>query len=73
MTVYLEDIKVGMSAGLTHTITEQDIELFGQATGDRNPVHFDEDFAKKTVFRGRVAHGALVIGYVSSVVGNQLP
>jgi len=73
MTVYLEDIKVGMSAGLTHTITEQDIELFGQATGDRNPVHFDEDFARKTVFRGRVAHGALVVGYVSSVIGNQLP
>jgi 3-hydroxybutyryl-CoA dehydratase len=73
MTVYLEDLKLGMSASLTHTITEQDIELFGQATGDRNPVHFDEEYARKTVFRGRVAHGALVIGYVSAVVGNQLP
>ncbi len=73
MTVYLEDLKVGMSAGLTHTVTEADIELFGQATGDRNPVHFDEEFARKTVFRGRVAHGALLVGYVSAVVGNQLP
>jgi 3-hydroxybutyryl-CoA dehydratase len=73
MTVYLEDLKVGMSAGLTHTVTEQDIELFGQATGDRNPVHFDEAFARKTVFRGRVAHGALLIGYVSAVIGNALP
>ncbi len=73
MTVYLEDLKPGMSASLVHTITEQDIELFGQATGDRNPVHFDEEFAKKTVFRGRVAHGALLVGYVSAVVGNDLP
>ena len=55
MTVYLEDLKVGMNASLTHTVTAQDIELFGQATGDRNPVHFDEAYARKTVFRGRVA------------------
>lgn len=73
MTVYLEDLAVGMQASLTHTVTGQDIELFGQATGDRNPVHFDEAYAKKTVFRGRVAHGALLMGYVSAVIGNQLP
>jgi 3-hydroxybutyryl-CoA dehydratase len=73
MTVYLEDLVVGMQAGLTHTVTEQDVELFAQATGDRNPVHFDEAYAKKTVFRGRVAHGALLMGYVSAVIGNQLP
>ena len=73
MTVYLEDLKLGMSASLTHTVTERDIELFGEATGDRNPVHFDEAFARKTVFRGRVAHGALIIGYVSAVIGNDLP
>src|ERR1700744_2357751 len=73
MTVYLEDLKVGMSASLTHTVTDHDIELFAQATGDRNPVHFDEDYARKTVFRGRVAHGALLIGYVSAVIGNDLP
>ena len=73
MTVYLEDLKIGMSAGLTHTVTERDIELFGQATGDMNPVHFDEDFAKRTVFRGRVAHGALSIGYISALLGTKLP
>ena len=73
MTVSLEDLKIGMSAGLTHTVTERDIELFGQATGDMNPVHVDEAFARKTVFRGRVAHGALLIGYVSAVIGNDLP
>ena len=73
MTVYLQDLKPGMSASLTRTVTEREIELFGEATGDRNPVHFDEEFAKKTIFRGRVAHGALLIGYVSAVVGNDLP
>src|ERR1700755_2203773 len=73
MTVYLEDLKLGMSASLTHTVTEQDIELFGQATGDMNPVHFDEEYARKTVFRGRVAHGVLSIGFISGVIGTQLP
>jgi 3-hydroxybutyryl-CoA dehydratase len=73
MTVYLEDLAPGMQASLTHTVTGEDIELFAQSTGDRNPVHFDEEFARKTVFRGRVAHGALLMGYASAVIGNQLP
>ena len=59
MTIYLDDLKIGMSANLVHTITDRDIELFGEASGDRNPVHFDEAFAKTTIFKGRVAHGAL--------------
>src|SRR6185312_274665 len=50
-----------------------DIQLFGEATGDMNPVHFDEEFARKTVFRGRVAHGALSIGCISALLGTELP
>ena len=73
MTYYLEDIKVGDSETLSHTVTERDIQLFGEATGDMNPVHFDEDYARKTVFRGRVAHGALTIGFLSALVGTKLP
>ena len=73
MTVYLDEIQPGMSATSTHTVTEQAIQLFGEATGDMNPVHFDEEFAKKTVFRGRVAHGALTIGYISGLLGTELP
>lgn len=73
MTVYLDEIQPGMSARSEHTVTERDIELFGEATGDMNPVHFDEEFAKKTIFRGRVAHGALSIGYISAMLGTQLP
>ena len=73
MTVYLEDLRPGMSASRDFTVTERALALFGEVTGDMNPVHFDEAFARKTVFRGRVAHGALCVGYVSAVVGTQLP
>lgn len=73
MTYYLEDIKVGDSESLTRTVTERDIHLFGEATGDMNPVHFDEEYARKTIFRGRVAHGALTIGFLSALLGTRLP
>ena len=72
-TVYLDELKPGMSASREHTVTERDVQLFGEATGDMNPVHFDEDYARKTLFRGRVAHGALSIGYISALLGTQLP
>jgi 3-hydroxybutyryl-CoA dehydratase len=72
-SVYLDELKPGMTASSSHTVTERDVQLFGEATGDMNPVHFDEEFARKTVFRGRVAHGALSIGYISALLGTQLP
>ncbi len=72
-SVYLDELKPGLSAQIQRTVTEHDIQMFGEATGDMNPVHFDEDFAKKTVFRGRVAHGALSIGYISALIGTVLP
>ncbi|HEX3756655.1 MAG TPA: MaoC family dehydratase [Rhizomicrobium sp.] len=73
MTYYLDQLIPGLSESASHTVTERDIELFGEATGDRNPVHFDEAFARRTIFRGRVAHGALSIGFISGVIGTQLP
>jgi len=72
-SVYLDELKPGVTAQIQRTVTERDIQLFGEATGDMNPVHFDEDFAKKTVFRGRVAHGAFSIGYISALIGTVLP
>ena len=72
-SVYLDELKPGLSASREHTVTERDIQLFGEATGDMNPVHFDEEYARRTVFRGRVAHGALSIGFISAVIGTQLP
>ena len=73
MTYYLDDLKPGLSETASHTVTARDIDLFGEATGDMNPVHFDEEFARRTVFRGKVAHGALSIGYISALLGTQLP
>ena len=72
-TVYLDELKPGMSATTNNTVTERDVQLFGEATGDMNPVHFDENYARKTVFRGRVAHGILSVGFVSAIMGTKLP
>jgi 3-hydroxybutyryl-CoA dehydratase len=72
-SVYLDELKPGMSASTERTVTERDVQLFGEATGDMNPVHFDEEYARKTVFRGRVAHGALSIGFISALLGTTLP
>jgi len=72
-TVYLDAIKPGMSATTDNIVTERHVQLFGEATGDMNPVHFDESYARKTIFRGRVAHGVLSIGFISAVIGTRLP
>ena len=66
-------LKVGDSAEWPRTVTEHDIELFAEATGDFNPVHLDQTYAEKTFFKGRIAHGLLSLGYISTVLGNILP
>ena len=68
-----EDLKIGMSAENVHTITENDIDLFAQVSGDRNPLHMDEEFASKTMFGKRIAHGALSASFISGILGNDLP
>lgn len=72
-TVYVEDIEIGMKRGLRKEITDQDIELFAKVSTDRNPVHLDDDYAKGTMFKGRIAHGMLTAGLISAVIGEQLP
>jgi 3-hydroxybutyryl-CoA dehydratase len=70
---YLEDLSIGQSASYTRTITESDIQQFGAVSGDLNPLHFDEDYARTTIFRGRIAHGMLSASFLSTVLGTQLP
>ena len=70
---YLDEITEGMSAVFSKTVTEADIVLFAGVTGDTNPVHLDEEFAKPTMFKGRIAHGMLTAGFVSAVFGTKLP
>jgi len=67
------ELKVGDSAQISKTITESDIELFARATGDFNPVHLDQAYAEKTSFKGRIAHGLLSVGLLSTILGNTLP
>jgi 3-hydroxybutyryl-CoA dehydratase len=70
---YLDEISDGMSAVFSKTVTEADIVLFAGITGDTNPVHLDEEFAKPTMFKGRIAHGMLTAGFISAVFGTKLP
>lgn len=72
-TLYIDEIEVGMERGLTRTITDKEIEAFAQASGDRNPMHFDDVHAAGTVFKGRIAHGILTASLISAVIGEQLP
>ena len=68
-----EDFKLGMKASTSKTITETDIILFAGISTDINPVHLDEEAAKNGIFKKRVAHGILVSGLISAVLGNKLP
>lgn len=68
-----EDMKLGMWATFAKTLTDADLVLFVGVSGDTNPVHLDEDYAAGTMFKGRVAHGALTASFISTVLGTKLP
>ncbi|MDX2264956.1 MAG: MaoC family dehydratase [Hyphomicrobiales bacterium] len=70
---FFEDLTVGMTAQLTHTVRAEDISAFAALSGDDNPVHLDEEYASKTLFKGRIAHGLMTASYISAVVGTRLP
>ncbi len=70
---YLEDLAVGMSASYAKTITDADIVLFAGVSGDTNPVHLNQEFASRTMFKDRIAHGMLSAGFISTVLGTKLP
>ena len=65
--------QIGRRAEYTRTITEDDIERFAEVSGDHNPVHLDAEYAARTPFRGRIAHGILSAAFISAVLGNDLP
>ena len=69
----LEDLFVGQRSELTRSVSEADIICFAEITGDRNPLHLEEAYAKTTPFGTRIAHGMLSAGYISAVIGTQLP
>lgn len=67
------ELTVGQIYNYQKTITDQDIILFAEATGDKNPLHLDEEYARTTLFKGRIAHGMLAAGIISAVLGMQFP
>ncbi len=69
----IDELKIGDKAQFTKTISEADIYLYAGVTGDFNPAHINEEYAKETHFKTRIAHGMLIAGFISTVIGNQLP
>lgn len=70
---FFEDMVIGEAAESHHRITEEDIIAFARISGDYNPLHMDEEYARGTLFGGRIAHGALTASYISALLGNTLP
>jgi len=69
----IEELHIGDKASHIKVITENDIKLFGEITGDYNPAHFDDEYAKTTIFKKRIAHGMLVGSLFSKLLGLDLP
>jgi 3-hydroxybutyryl-CoA dehydratase len=70
---YFEELSVGQRAVSSRTVSEADILMFGAASGDMNPVHFDAEFAATSRFGERIAHGMLTASHVSALIGMRLP
>jgi 3-hydroxybutyryl-CoA dehydratase len=71
--LFLEDLAVGQSAMFGKTVTEADIMAFAGVSGDTNPIHLHDGFAKGTRFGQRIAHGMLSGSFISAVIGTKLP
>ena len=70
---FIEDLKIGQEANYEKKILEKDIMDFSLVTGDSNPVHMDDKFAKHTLFKKRIAHGFLSASLISTVIATKLP
>jgi 3-hydroxybutyryl-CoA dehydratase len=72
-TYFFEDLQLGMEADVQKLVTEADIVSFAEVSGDKNPVHLDADYAARTMFKERIAHGMLTASYISAVFGMEMP
>ncbi len=72
-TYCFEDLELGMEASFQRTVSGGDILAFADVSGDKNPVHLDDDYAGRTMFKGRIAHGMLTASYISAVFGMEMP
>lgn len=69
----LEDIKIGMSESYSQTITDADIKSFAGISGDHNPVHMSDEYAKQSRFKKRIAHGMISSSFFSALFGTKIP
>jgi 3-hydroxybutyryl-CoA dehydratase len=69
----INELKVGDAAEFTKTVSEADVYLYAGVSGDLNPAHINETYAQATFFKTRIAHGMLTAGFISAVLGTQLP
>lgn len=69
----VNELQVGDSEIYERTVTEADVAMFGGVSGDQNPAHFNEVYAKGTMFKGRVVHGMLTASYFSTILGTLMP
>jgi 3-hydroxybutyryl-CoA dehydratase len=69
----MEELNIGDTAQVQKTISETDVYLYAGITGDLNPAHLNEEYARGTFFKTRIAHGMLIAGLISTILGNKLP
>jgi 3-hydroxybutyryl-CoA dehydratase len=70
---YFDELSVGQAVEINRVVGAADIEAFAEVSGDNNPVHLDEDYARTTQFGERIAHGMLSAAYISAILGTRLP
>lgn len=70
---FLEQLEIGMSASISKTISAEDVEQFALLSGDNNPIHLDDEYAKSTPFGRRIVHGMFSAALISAVAGTKLP
>ena len=69
----LEKIEIGMKASYSQTITDADVKEFAGISGDKNPIHMSEEYAEKSRFKKRIAHGLLSSSFFSALFGTKIP
>lgn len=69
----MDDFFIGQEIVEEKLFTEDQVRRFAELSGDRNPLHMDERYARRSRFRGRIVHGILVAGVISKIIGTQLP
>lgn len=69
----IEDLREGMTASYSQTITDYDVKAFAGISGDHNPIHIDDEYAAKSRFKRRIAHGFHSASFFSAIFGTQLP